>query len=500
MSVRQRATAKANKPEKENVTTVSRIYAPTAHGRLMDAKLDSHTSWEFGGPVGVSLMMLGFPVMMYYLWICLWHYHGAFARPASLSWDGKGGVREWAGVMWGYVQRDAYPTAWAGKVYGGLVAVQLVLAWVMPGVDQEGLPVPSLGYRSLTYHCNALSSFYTTLLLALTLHLTGLFRLPWLIESFGPLMSWSIIISFAVTLLIYALATMFHYGGEPIRMSGNTVYDIFMGASLNPRLFTSRAFSLGRKNWQGVDLKMFAEVRVPWVLLFLIAVSGGVKQYEDLGYITPNMGLMILATGLYINACAKGEHMIPQTWDMFHEKFGFMLIFWNMAGVPFTYCYPVIYMARSDPSTYRYPVWVNVAMYVTLLGAYYVFDTSMAQKSAFKMQQQGVYVPRKSFPQLPGAVVENPTFIETKHGNKLLTSGWWAYARKPNYTADWTQSLMWGLSAGLNTPITLFYPAFFLAVLTHRCSRDFERCAMKYGDDWKRYCQVVKYKFIPGVY
>lgn len=60
-------------------------------------------------------------------------------------------------------------------------------------------------------------------------------------------------------------------------------------------------------------------------------------------------------------------------WDMFHEKFGFMLIFWNMAGVPFTYCYPVIYMARSDPSTYRYPVWVNVAMYVTLLGAYYVY-------------------------------------------------------------------------------------------------------------------------------
>ena len=55
----------------------------------------------------------------------------------------------------------------------------------------------------------------------------------------------------------------------------------------------------------------------------------------------------------------------------------------------------------------------------------------MAQKSAFKMQQQGVYVPRKSFPQLPGAIVENPTYIETKHGNKLLTSGWWAYARKP---------------------------------------------------------------------
>ena len=42
-------------------------------------------------------------------------------------------------------------------------------------------------------------------------------------------------------------------------------------------------------------------------------------------------------------------------------------------GVPFTYCYPVIYMARSDPSTYKYPFWVNVAMYATLLSAYYVY-------------------------------------------------------------------------------------------------------------------------------
>ncbi|KAJ9106825.1 hypothetical protein QFC19_002953 [Naganishia cerealis] len=233
-----------------------------------------------------------------YLWICLWHYHGAFARPSNLSIHEKGGLLEFFQTMWHIVKT-------------------LVLAWIMPGVDQEGLPVPSLGYRSLMYHCNALSSFYTTIVLAFTLHITGIFRLPWLIESFGPLMTWSIIISFLCTGAMYLAAIGFHYGGKPIRMSGNTVYDIFMGASLNPRLFTSRPAALGRKNWDGVDLKMFAEVRVPWVLLFLIAVSGGVKQYEDLGYLSPNMGLMILATGLYINACAKGEHMIPQTLIVF---------------------------------------------------------------------------------------------------------------------------------------------------------------------------------------
>ena len=86
------------------------------------------------------------------------------------------------------------------------------------------------------------------------------------------------------------------------------------------------------------------------------------------------------------------------------------------------------------------------------------------------------------------------------NGNKLLTSGLWAYARKINYTADWIQSLMWGISAGFLTPITFFYPVFFLAVLTHRNGRDFEKCARKYGDDWEEYCKVVKYKYIPGVY
>lgn len=36
-----------------------------------------------------------------------------------------------------------------------------------------------------------------------------------------------------------------------------------------------------------------------------------------------------------LSCSCKGEECIPQTWDMFHEKWGFMVIFWNFAGVPF---------------------------------------------------------------------------------------------------------------------------------------------------------------------
>ncbi|KAG9128126.1 C-24(28) sterol reductase [Ceratobasidium sp. 392] len=452
---------------------------PTSEGQKSDAQLDVHEHYEFGGPAGVTAMMAFFPMMMYYFWICLRFYEGTLVHPSSF-----GDVGPFLDRMWMHVRKDASPSLTAWCIYTGLIIFELLLAFVMPGYKQEGLPVPSLGYKTLTYHCNTLASFYATIVVSVVLHVSHVFRLTQIIDHFGELMSVAIIYGFLVSFVTYSATVLM---GKQMRMSGNFAYDFWMGACLNPRLGS-------------VDLKMWAEVRIPWVLLFMIAVSGGCKQYETYGYVTPNMAFLILATGLYINACAKGEECIPQTWDMFYEKWGFMVIFWNFAGVPFTYCYPVVYMASQNPESYRFSTPVYVLLFSTLLTAYYVFDTSMSQKSRFKMQMQGTYTPRWTFPQLPWGTIENPKYIETAHGNKLLTSGWWGYARKPNYMADWIQALTWSLSTGFASPVPYFYPVFFFVVLVHRCSRDFERCARKYGRDWERYCEVVPWKFMPGVY
>jgi len=147
--------------------------------------------------------------------------------------------------------------------------------------------------------------------------------------------------------------------GQPIRMSGNVIYDYFAGAVLNPRM-------------GNIDVKMWCEVRIPWILLALMALAGCAKQYDTYGYVSANQAFPVLAIGLYTNACAKGEDLIPQTWDMVYEKFGWLLSFWNLAGVPFTYSYPVVFMATHDPEMYRFPLWANVLLYVTLLVAYYV--------------------------------------------------------------------------------------------------------------------------------
>ncbi|KAJ7472245.1 ergosterol biosynthesis ERG4/ERG24 [Mycena galericulata] len=451
----------------------------TEAGKEIDRRLDQHDHYEFGGPLGVTAIMLGFPALMYYLWICLWFYEGRLVHPDSLD-----NLRPFLAQMWAHICEDANPSLYAWQIYGGNIVFQLILAFIMPGFKQEGLPVPSLGYKTLTYNCNALYSMYATMVTAAVLHYTSAFRLTEIIDNFGHLMSVGMICGVGISFGAYffAIAT-----GSQIRMSGNFIYDVFMGAILNPRIGS-------------IDLKMWAEVRIPWVIVFFIAVSGGCKQYEELGYVTPNSAFMILATWLYLNACGKGEECIPQTWDMYHEKWGFMVIFWNFAGVPFSYVYSIVYMARVDPSKYQFSTPVYVFMFTTLLTAYYIWDTANSQKSRFKMQTQGINTFRAAFPQLPGGTVKNPTFIQTAHGNRLLTSGWWGYSRKPNYVADWVMSFCWGVITGFGSPIPYFYSAFFITVLVHRVGRDFERCSAKYGKDWEKYCEVVKYKFIPGVY
>ncbi|KAK0202558.1 ergosterol biosynthesis ERG4/ERG24 [Desarmillaria ectypa] len=472
-TLRQRNTSNGSPKGADDIIKVSE------EGKKIDQRLDQHETYEFGGPLGVTAIMTGFPLLMYYLWICLWFYDGKFVHPTSLD-----DVKPFLLRMWDHVCTDASPNAYAWQVYSVNIFFQLFLAWVMPGYKQEGLPVPSLGYKTLMYNCNALYSLYATMVTAAVLHYTGTFRLTEIIDNYGHLMSVAMIWGFGVSFGMYfiAIAT-----GTQIRMSGNFIYDVFMGASLNPRIGP-------------IDLKMWAEVRIPWVIVFFLAVSGCCQQYEQYGYVTPNMAFMTLATWLYLNACAKGEECIPQTWDMYHEKWGFMVIFWNLAGVPFSYVYSVTYMASHDPSNYKFSTPTYVVLYTTLLTAYYIWDSAMAQKSHFKMQTQGISEFRTTFPQLPWNTVKNPTYIQTAHGNRLLTSGWWAYSRKPNYVADWTMSFTWGAIIGLATPIPYFYSVFFITVLIHRCSRDFERCAIKYGKDWERYCSIVKYKFIPGIY
>ena len=105
---------------------------------------------------------------------------------------------------------------------------------------------------------------------------------------------------------------------------------------------------------------------------------------------------------------------------------------------------------------------------------------------------------RNTFPQLSWAVLQDPIrCIRTPKGD-LMVDGWYAFARKMQYTGDIMMALSWGLACGFGSSLPYFYVFFFFCMITHRQWRDEIRCKAKYGAFWDVYTKTVPNVFIPG--
>ncbi|KAJ2304929.1 C-24(28) sterol reductase, partial [Coemansia sp. RSA 2706] len=182
---------------------------------------DNNFVYEFGGPVGAAAMMVGFPVLMAYQFLCVYDNNGHFLGPSSLGDTGA-----WIGRMAHQYWDIAAPTWTGAGIYLGFTMYMVALAYVCPGPVMYGYKLPSLNGQRLAYKCNALWSWWVAVLTALALHFTGLFRLTQVIDNLGPIMTVAMLWSFFLAGAVYAITAL---RGKKHRASGNLVYDYCMG-------------------------------------------------------------------------------------------------------------------------------------------------------------------------------------------------------------------------------------------------------------------------------
>eukprot|EP00045_Choanoeca_perplexa_P014692 m.174930 g.174930 ORF g.174930 m.174930 type:complete len:439 (-) comp16760_c0_seq9:2107-3423(-) len=430
---------------------------------------------EFGGAIGVSLLMIWSHYILYYFWYCLEASQGQLIIPTSWS-EGSQHLTSFTQLF----LTKGIPGLDVLFCYLCFIVGQIVLATFVPGVIIKGRRLKDGTH--LDYLCNGYGCYYLSLTTIFALNHYGIWHLTDLVDRFGEYLTAAVLMGNAISIVCYLVGL---YIGRTGRLTNVPVYDFFMGSILNPRLF------------KVVDIKMVAECRWSWLTLALLTFSAAAKERELYGAVSNNMWLMVLAHWLYSNATVKGEQYIPATWDIFHEQFGWMLAFWNVAGVPFMYCFQSMFILHNHGhSSLDFSLLYTIFLFALLLFAYYVFDTANGQKAAYKLPDlERPWV----FPNLPWTVLKDPEVMKTPVGD-LLVDGWYKYARKAQYTGDITMALVWGLACGFISLTPYFYVTFFTIMILHRQTRDEARCSFKYGDYWRKYKMQVPALLIPGVY
>ncbi|KAI1333485.1 delta(14)-sterol reductase like protein [Xylariaceae sp. FL0016] len=477
-------------------------------------KTEPPHGYEFGGPIGAAGITFGLPILCWVFTFACNQVTGCPApsllHPKTLSIEQLKTEVGWPKQgIWGLASWEA--TGWTLAYY----LFSALLYRLLPATETEGTKLSSGG--KLKYRFNAFSSTIFTLVLCLAGTIAQGAEFPlwtFIADNYLQILTANILISYAIGIFVYvhsfsvkpenAESRELAAGGH----SGNLIYDFYIGRELNPRITLP---FIGE-----IDIKEFLELRpgmLGWIILNCSSIA---QQYRNFGFVTDSIVFITFVQMVYV---LDGQYMEPAiltTMDITTDGFGFMLSFGDLVWVPFIYTQQTRYLSTHPVSM----GWLGTTgVMAVLIVGFGIFRLSNLQKNIFRTNPDDDRVSHLSY-------------IQTRTGSRLITSGWWGIARHINYLGDWLQSWPYSLptgfagyailTAGSNVEgsvkmldgrevvqgpakywgmiFTYFYIVYFAVLLVHRDSRDDEKCARKYGEDWEKYKSIVKYKIVPGVY
>ncbi|KIM25765.1 hypothetical protein M408DRAFT_203827 [Serendipita vermifera MAFF 305830] len=461
----------------------------TKHTNGVSSTLNPRTtSYEFLGPPGAFLISTLTPFISYaFTFACS---ESAGGCPRSWLELPTAFVEAVSNIDWWKAQWD--PTGF--QIYWAWYAFTVVAWFVVPGDWVEGFPTRT--GQKLKYKINAFSTFLLTMgLVSGLIYSRGPASFTFIYAHWTGILTGAFVNSIVQAVYVYAVSfndgKLLALGGN----SGNHLYDWFMGRELNPQIgsFDIKSFNELRPGmilWVLINISMACEQAVRRgpaltdVPSFLSQLTGGAVKYsltDSFINITDSMWLVLLFQGWYVADALYNETSILSTMDITTDGFGYMLSVGDLVWVPFVYSLQARYLAWNPVELG--PAYTAAIFVLHALG-YYIFRSANGEKDQFRK----------------GRNPKNLSYMTTKRGTKLITSGWWGASRHPNYFGDLIMGLSYCLPTGFNTPLTYFYIIYFTVLLVHRQRRDDHNCKVKYGADWDEYMKRVPSRIIPGIY
>ena len=263
------------------------------------------------------------------------------------------------------------------------------------------------------------------------------------------------------------------------------------GKSLIAEFWTGRAreISLFRDRF---DIKMYFYV-VGGTMLALNALSGAAYHHDRFADAS-NPGVYLYAGffTFYVLDYFIFERVQLYTYDLIHEKLGFMLFWGGLIVYGWLFILPLWGMAAQPD-----PGFSTAWTYVWLIGTGALFLVGWSISRGANLQKYTF----KRWPDRKFLGLIESKYIEVGE-RKILYSGYWGVARHFNYMGEGFLSLSIALAFGhFGNPWAWTYFVFIVTLFTFRQRDDDRHCAEKYGPEkWAEYKAKMKYRIFPGVY
>lgn len=352
---------------------------------------------------------------------------------------------------------------------------QITLLEFLPGNKYCG-PIPT-DNRQITpvYKENGVKSFILTCLI--TQFCISIDVLNPLVIYFNVGIVWGLLNIYTLILCFYLLITIpscfcdyFH--------NLNIIENFYIGQELYPI-------------FHNLNIKFIINCRIGmmlWATLLIIYIN---SQYIMYRKSNPAMKVNFILQMIYIFKFFYCEKGYTNSLNIMHDKAGYYICWCYLVLVPSFYTlssyHLVSYKGTNSENS-------KILLFTGLLGIILTYWIDY-QKKLFRETNGKCKIFGKRPKYLNVFYLDNHDRHQT---NKLLLSGFWCISKHFNYVTELIVAYSWCLCCS-NSIHRYMYPIFLTGFLLHRAERDSERCNNKYFN-WHRYCEIIKYKMIPGIY